>query len=211
MTQGTSSRREFLSHSSKIATAFTLAIGTTVRPVLGANDRLRLGFIGVGNRGSQLLHSFMKHDDVEVAALCDVYQPYLARDRSQVAPQLLKALGGRIPTMGEKLLSGGRTRHRFPSTPGPQGHRRGRDRHARSLARHPGDCSHGGGERCLRGEALIDHDPRRSKNGPGGTTHRARGAGWASPAVLENVPQRAWPDPIWKDRQSHRRAGLPHQ
>ena len=106
MTQGTSSRREFLSRSSKIATAFTLALGTTARPVLGANNKIRLGFIGVGNRGSQLLHSFMKHDDMEVAALCDVYQPYLARDRSQVAPRLLKASGRPDSHDGRAALSG---------------------------------------------------------------------------------------------------------
>ena len=73
--------------------------------MLGANERIRLGFIGVGNRGSQLLHSFMKSDDVEVAALCDVYQPFLARQRSAVDPRLLESLGGRVPTMGEKLGS----------------------------------------------------------------------------------------------------------
>jgi len=49
--------------------------------VLGANDRIRLGFIGVGNRGSQLLDAFLKHEDMEVVVLCDVYEPYL--DRAQ--------------------------------------------------------------------------------------------------------------------------------
>jgi predicted dehydrogenase len=44
---------------------------------LGANDRVRLGFIGVGNRGDQLLDAFLVHKDAEVAALCDVYEPYL--------------------------------------------------------------------------------------------------------------------------------------
>src|SRR5262245_26549874 len=54
---------------------------------LGANDRVRLGFIGVGNRGDQLLDAFAPHKDCEVVALCDVYEPYLA-------PALKKA-GGR--------------------------------------------------------------------------------------------------------------------
>ncbi len=39
----------------------------------GANDRIRLGFIGVANRGGQLLKAFQVHDDMEVAALCDVH------------------------------------------------------------------------------------------------------------------------------------------
>src|SRR2546425_6322415 len=45
--------------------------------VLGANDRIRLGFIGLGNRGDQVLDAFLKHADAEVVALCDLYQPYL--------------------------------------------------------------------------------------------------------------------------------------
>ena len=45
--------------------------------ILGANDRVRLGFIGVGNRGDQVLEAFLKQPDAEVVALCDTYQPYL--------------------------------------------------------------------------------------------------------------------------------------
>ena len=51
---------------------------------LGANERIRLGFIGVGNRGSQLLNAFRKHDDAEIVAFCDVYTPYLDRAKKQV-------------------------------------------------------------------------------------------------------------------------------
>jgi predicted dehydrogenase len=43
----------------------------------GSNDRIRLGFIGVGNRGDQLLDAFLAQPDAEIVALCDVYQPYL--------------------------------------------------------------------------------------------------------------------------------------
>jgi predicted dehydrogenase len=50
---------------------------------LGANDRVRLGFIGVGNRGDQLLDAFLVHKDAEVAALCDVYEPYLGPAREK--------------------------------------------------------------------------------------------------------------------------------
>ena len=54
-------------------------IGTAVsgRRVLGANDRVRLGFIGLGNRGDQVLDAFLVHPDAQVVALCDLYQPYL--------------------------------------------------------------------------------------------------------------------------------------
>jgi predicted dehydrogenase len=45
--------------------------------ILGANDRIRLGFIGSGNRGDQVLDAFLAHKDAEVVAICDLYQPYL--------------------------------------------------------------------------------------------------------------------------------------
>ena len=47
-------------------------------------ERVRLGFIGVGNRGDQLLDAFMVHPDCEVAALCDVYRPYLEAAQKKV-------------------------------------------------------------------------------------------------------------------------------
>jgi predicted dehydrogenase len=56
-----------------IAAATALSAGR----VLGANDRLRLGFIGLGNRGDQVLSAFLEHKDAEVSAICDIYQPYL--------------------------------------------------------------------------------------------------------------------------------------
>lgn len=71
--------------------------------VSGANETLRIGFIGVGNRGSQLMHLFMNQPDCEVAALCDVYEPYMTRDRSAVHPRYLKDMSGHIPKMGESF------------------------------------------------------------------------------------------------------------
>jgi predicted dehydrogenase len=49
----------------------------TYTKALGANDRVRLGFVGVGNRGDQLLDAFLGHKDCAAVALCDVYEPYL--------------------------------------------------------------------------------------------------------------------------------------
>ena len=58
--------------------------------VLGSNDKIRVGFIGLGNRGSQLLNWFMKNKDVDVAAYCDVYEPYILRDRSIVSKEIFE-------------------------------------------------------------------------------------------------------------------------
>jgi predicted dehydrogenase len=43
----------------------------------GAAERVRMGFIGVGNRGDQVLDAFLSHADAQVVAICDVYKPYL--------------------------------------------------------------------------------------------------------------------------------------
>lgn len=41
--------------------------------VLGANDRIGLGVIGTGSRGTYVMTLFQKNAEVEVRALCDVY------------------------------------------------------------------------------------------------------------------------------------------
>jgi predicted dehydrogenase len=50
----------------------------------GSNERVRLGVIGVGNRGDQLLDALLCHADAEIAALCDLYEPYLAAAQKKV-------------------------------------------------------------------------------------------------------------------------------
>lgn len=50
----------------------------------GSNERVRLGVIGVGNRGDQLLDAFMPHKDAEIVAICDVYRPYLDAARAKI-------------------------------------------------------------------------------------------------------------------------------
>ncbi len=77
-----------------VATAASLAPGR----VLGANDRVRLGFIGVGNRGCQLLKGFLAHQDAQVVALCDVYEPYLQGAYDRLDPRFA-GLGKRIAQM----------------------------------------------------------------------------------------------------------------
>ena len=100
-------RREFLRSSAGTTAGMTLGLsllGTpAMRTALGANEKIRVGFIGVGNRGSQLLQRFLAQDDVDVVALCDVYEPYLARNRAAVSRAVIDSIGGRVPKMNEKL------------------------------------------------------------------------------------------------------------
>jgi predicted dehydrogenase len=60
------------------------ALPSTRLMALNSNDRVRLGVIGVGNRGDQLLDAFLVHKDCEIAALCDVYEPYLDAAQKKV-------------------------------------------------------------------------------------------------------------------------------
>src|SRR5205809_6385386 len=54
---------------------------------IGATERIRLGFIGLGNRGDQVLDAFLKHSDAEVVAICDLYQPYLEFAAKKIGAQ----------------------------------------------------------------------------------------------------------------------------
>jgi len=42
-------------------------------------DKIVLGFVGVGGMGTGLINEFRRFPDVEIAAVCDVYQPHLRR------------------------------------------------------------------------------------------------------------------------------------
>ncbi len=104
--KGTTSRRGFLGKTTLAATGISAGLYMKAPGIVSAansNEKVNVGFIGVGNRGSQLLHSFMRQDDVRVAALCDVYEPYIERAREQVDKKLLESLGGRVPKMGENF------------------------------------------------------------------------------------------------------------
>jgi predicted dehydrogenase len=79
---GTIDRRMFTRGAAALGVLATLE--TSPLRVLGANDRIRLGFIGVGNRGDQLLDAFLVHPDADIAALCDVYEPYLDAAQKKV-------------------------------------------------------------------------------------------------------------------------------
>jgi len=105
--QEKTTRRRFLKDSAAAAAGVTLGLNTigapTIKSARGANEKIRVGFIGVGNRGTQLLGDFLRQNDVDVVALCDVYEPYLMRDYATVDKKLIDSLGSRVPKMKEKL------------------------------------------------------------------------------------------------------------
>ncbi|MDR1407803.1 MAG: Gfo/Idh/MocA family oxidoreductase [Tannerella sp.] len=107
-------RRDFI--KTTVATTTTALVSTSAMgelypgSVLGANDRINVGFIGIGNRGSLLMNLFLKEHECRVAGLCDVYEPYLLRERSNVDPRILQQIAGSVPRMNETLPS---NIHRF--------------------------------------------------------------------------------------------------
>jgi predicted dehydrogenase len=91
-------RRRFLGTGVLAATAAGVAPRAAARARAAApSDRVRVAFVGVGNRGDQLLDRFAAQPDVELAGLCDVYEPYLRREPSAVHERY-RAMG-RVPPM----------------------------------------------------------------------------------------------------------------
>jgi predicted dehydrogenase len=74
------SRRAFTKTAA--ATLGLAALGAP--PARAASQRVRLGFIGAGNRGIQLLDAFLKHPDMEVVGVCEVFEPYIVRARERI-------------------------------------------------------------------------------------------------------------------------------
>jgi predicted dehydrogenase len=74
------SRRQFLGAVTGLAT--TLAVP---KKVLGANETVRLGIIGAGDRGSELMRQAVECPGVEFAGICDIYTRRLETAR-QIAP-----------------------------------------------------------------------------------------------------------------------------
>ena len=75
-------RRTFLSSTAAgVAAATTLRLSTASAGVQGANDRVRVAVIGTGRQGLSDMRNHIALNDVEIAAVCDVYGTNLARRR----------------------------------------------------------------------------------------------------------------------------------
>jgi predicted dehydrogenase len=72
MSETNSSRRKFIAQTGAGAAGITFTAASWNK-ALGANDRVRLGVIGTGNRGGDVMSWFLKEPDVDVVALCDCY------------------------------------------------------------------------------------------------------------------------------------------
>ncbi len=63
--------RRYFSKTAIAATALSYS------RIFGANDRVRMGYIGLGNRGDQVHDAFLEHGDQVTAAVCDLRDDYM--------------------------------------------------------------------------------------------------------------------------------------
>ena len=73
MTQSNNDRRSFL----KGAASASLMTAASYENILGANDRVRVGCIGIGLIGKRHLLDFLSQPDCEIAAISELYDPRL--------------------------------------------------------------------------------------------------------------------------------------
>ncbi|MEK7407652.1 MAG: Gfo/Idh/MocA family oxidoreductase [Acidobacteriota bacterium] len=69
-----------------------LATALSYSRILGANDRVRVGYIGLGNRGDQVHDAFLEHGDQQTVAVCDLRDDYMdfAIKKSRATPKKYK-------------------------------------------------------------------------------------------------------------------------
>jgi predicted dehydrogenase len=73
-------------HSSRRVFLGTVTAASYKR-LLGANDRVQVGFIGYGLIGHQHVHDFQNQKDADLAAMCEVYQPRLEEGLAACGPR----------------------------------------------------------------------------------------------------------------------------
>ena len=75
MPRTTITRRQF--SQGVLAAGVATSARSSVASAFPANERIRLGIIGVGNRGDQLIDAFKPQSSAVFGAICDVYKPHL--------------------------------------------------------------------------------------------------------------------------------------
>ena len=96
-------RRSFLNRSTAAIGAATVAsTAISYGRILGANDRISLGHIGIGNRGRELqgIVAMLKDKhNVEMTAVCDLWK--VNRERAAAhAEKVLRPRAAQLPTSG---------------------------------------------------------------------------------------------------------------
>ena len=87
------SRREFVGAvgTGGAAAALVTFQGHPAIGAAGANDKVRLGIIGAGSRGNQLLDTFFTEKDAEIVSVCDVDDKHTSETADRVKKQYGKS------------------------------------------------------------------------------------------------------------------------
>src|SRR5437762_2739657 len=81
----TMQRRQFIQRAVGTAAGASTSALSFGR-ILGANERVRLGFIGCGGRGMAVAQLMRAVPDVAFVAVCDVYEPHAAAAQKWAGP-----------------------------------------------------------------------------------------------------------------------------
>jgi predicted dehydrogenase len=84
-------RRDFLNSCAAASAGWAVSTSKPARAaerVAGANDRIRIGWIGCGGRGTFVARCFHESADAEIVAVCDVYQPQTEKAKAWLGPQV---------------------------------------------------------------------------------------------------------------------------
>ncbi len=79
-------RRAFIRTAAGVAAVLPQAVLDARGRVRGASDRIRLGVIGTGARGTMVAGFFLRHQDCELVAACDVARSRLDEFLAKVPP-----------------------------------------------------------------------------------------------------------------------------
>jgi predicted dehydrogenase len=96
-------RRAFLTATAATGATLSLANAASAAAVQGANQRLVVGVMGTGGRGSGLAEAFQRQPNVDVAFVCDVDQGHAERAAGIVAKASGKA-APRVVTDFRRIL-----------------------------------------------------------------------------------------------------------
>lgn len=76
-------RRDFLKTTGAAVALTSVGLAGIGAPSLAEDkpvtpgEKITLGFIGIGGRGTGVMNGFLQYPDVQVGAVCDVYEPHL--------------------------------------------------------------------------------------------------------------------------------------
>ncbi len=80
-------RRSFLKDTALAGATLAVAGGLPATRGLGANEKIRVGVLGSGQRAQYLMTLFKKSPEVEIVAVCDVYEPHREKALSILGPE----------------------------------------------------------------------------------------------------------------------------